>query len=136
MVKLEEVSSSELHRAIEGGTRTVVIPFGSVEYHGGHLPLGADALLADVVGGAVADRLDAVLAPTTRIGYAEQHMEGFGTLSVPSETLSQSAFYIARSLIVHGFKVIALISTHGGNQPALVKAARRLNERYGRNTRI
>ena len=96
-------------RTVERGSRTVVIPFGSVEYQGGHLPLGSDALLADVVGETVAGRLDAVLAPTIRVGYAEQHMSSVGTLSVPADIVRETAFHVADSLIGHGFRVIALI---------------------------
>lgn len=130
VVKLEEMSSSELCRTLERGSRTVVIPFGSVEHHGGHLPLGSDALLADFVGETVACRLDAVLAPTIRVGYAEQHMSGMGTLSVRAATVREISFHVACSLIGHGFRVIALISTHGGNRPALEESARQLNERH------
>jgi creatinine amidohydrolase len=124
------MSSSELRRAVERGSRTVVIPFGSVEHQGGHLPLGSDALLADFVGEAVAGRLDAVLAPTFRVGYAEKHLSGVGTLSVPADTLRETASHVVRSLIRHGFSVIALLSTHGANRPALEEAARELNERH------
>lgn len=129
MVRLEEVSSSELRRVIERGSRTVVIPFGSVEHQGGHLPLGSDALLADVVGETVAGRLDAVLAATVRIGCSEQHMSRMGTLSVPADTLRETAAHVGCSLITHGFRVIALISTHGANRSALEEATRQLNER-------
>ena len=111
MVNLEEMSGSELRRTVERGSHTVVIPFGSIEHQGGHLPLGSDALLADFVGKTVAGRLDAVLAPTIRVGYAEQHMSRIGTLSVPADTLGQTAWHVARSLIRHGFRVIALVST-------------------------
>jgi creatinine amidohydrolase len=130
MVRLEEISSRELRRVMDSGVGTAVIPFGSVEYHGGHLPLGCDALLADVVGEIVAERLDAVLAPTVRVGWADPHMGGTGTLSVPTETLRGVAFSVGRSLFAHGFLVIALISTHGGNQAALEEAVQRLTEQY------
>lgn len=130
VLKLEDASGPKLRQVVEDGVRTVVIPFGSVENHGGHLPLGSDALLADVVGEAVAERLGAVLAPTVRVGFAERHMEGPGTLSVPAGALRETAFHIASSLVSHGFGVIALISTHGGNGGALSDAASELNERY------
>ena len=128
MMKLEELTSPELRRVVESGVATAVVPFGSIEAHGGHLPLGSDALLADFVGAAVAERLGAVLAPTVRVGCAEAHMQGSGTLSVPPETLRDVALHIARSLITHGFRVIVLISTHGGNRAVLENAARQLNE--------
>jgi creatinine amidohydrolase len=130
-MKLEELSSSELRRVVESSVAAaVVVPFGSVEGHGGHLPVGSDALLADVVGEAVADRLGAVLAPTVRVGCSEAHMQEPGTLSVPAETLCDLALHIARSLITDGFRVIVLLSTHGGNQTVLEEAARQLNEQH------
>lgn len=128
MIVLEELTGPELRRRIDYGVETAIIPFGSVEEHGGHLPLGADAILADLAGHAVADRLGAVLAPTVRVGAADQHMDGTGTLTIPAETLREVAVHIAQSLVTHEFRVIALISTHGGNLPALEDAAQQLNE--------
>jgi creatinine amidohydrolase len=86
--------------------------------------------VADVVGETVARRLDAVLAPTIRVGYAEQQMSHMGTLSVPADTLRDTASRVACSLIRHGFRVIALISTHGGNRAALEESAQELNARH------
>lgn len=130
MVRLEEVSSAELRRVIESGVWTAVVPFGSIEDQGSHLPLGSDALLAEFVGLEVAQRLDAVLVPSVHVGYAEPNMPGSGTLTVPSETLRDLALHVAQSLVAHGFRLIALVSTHGGNQVSLEEAARQLNERY------
>jgi creatinine amidohydrolase len=130
MVRLEELSSDQLLEVIEGGTTTVVVPFGSIESHSGHLPLGSDALLADHVGEEVARRLNAVLAPTVRVGSAAAHMERIGTLSISPEALHETAFDIGCSLYAHGFRAIALISTHGGNQAPLEEAAGRVNQRY------
>jgi creatinine amidohydrolase len=53
-----------------------------------------------------------------------------GTLSVPADTLCKTASYVACSLIRRGFRVIALVSTHGGNRPALQEAARQVNQRH------
>jgi creatinine amidohydrolase len=68
MMKLEELSSFELRRLVGSGVESAVVPLGSIEGHGGHLPLGSDALLADFIGETVAKRLDAVLARTVRVG--------------------------------------------------------------------
>jgi len=130
MVVLEELTTGKLELLLERGATTAVIPFGSVEHQGRHLPLGSDALLADVVGAAVADRLDAVLAPTVCVGSAEQHAGGKGTLTIPSETLHEVALHIARSLIAHGFRILVLLSTHGGNRAALEQAARELHREH------
>jgi creatinine amidohydrolase len=130
MLVLEELTSWELEQLVRRGCTTVVIPFGSIEYQGGHLPLGADALLAETVGGAVAERLDAVVAPTVRVGCAQEHVEGAGTLAVPFKTLHEVALHIGRSLAGHGFRLLALLSTHGGNRAAIDRATQRLSEEY------
>ena len=126
--ELEMLSAVELRRVIDDGMTTVIVPFGSVEHHGGHLPLGTDAVLADLIGREVAVRIDAVLAPTVRVGCAEQHMQLSGTLTLRSETLTEVAVEIGQSLAEHRFRLIALISTHGGNTVPLHLAADRLNE--------
>ncbi len=127
--ELERLTAPALRRVIDRGTTTVIVPFGSVEYQGGHLPLGADSLLADLVGRAVADRLDAVLAPTLRVGCAEQHAALAGTISVPAETLTDTAVAVAESLVGQGFRLVILLSIHGGNEDALRIAQKRVNER-------
>lgn len=128
MYELEALTAPKLRELIERGVTTVVVPFGSIEQQGGHLPLGSDALLADYVGREVAARLDAVLAPTVRVGCAEQHMGVAGTLTLTPATLTDVAVEIGESLARHGFRVIAVVSTHGGNAAPLAAAAQRLNE--------
>jgi creatinine amidohydrolase len=126
--ELEALATPTLRRLLDRGVATVIVPFGSIEQQGGHLPLGADALLADVIGREVAARVDAVLAPTVRVGCAEQHMDLTGTLTLRPATLRDVAFEIGESLAKHGFRTIALVSTHGGNATPLRAAVECLNE--------
>lgn len=126
MHQLERLTALELRQLLDGGTSTVVVPFGSIEHHGGHLPIGTDALLADAIGGAVAKRLGAVLAPTQRIGDADLHLDGYGTLTLGSGTLTDVATVLATGLVRHGFQDVVLLSTHGGNAPALRAVVERL----------
>jgi creatinine amidohydrolase/Fe(II)-dependent formamide hydrolase-like protein len=49
MHELEELSARALAQLLARGVTTVVVPFGSLEDHGAHLPIGADAVLADAV---------------------------------------------------------------------------------------
>ena len=126
-VELEAVAATALTGLIERGVTTAVVPFGSVEHHGGHLPLGADALVADALGREVAGRLDALLAPTVRAGDSSAHMNLPGTMSVSAETLTAVAFELSLSLAGTGFKFIALVSAHGGNRAALDAAVLNLS---------
>ena len=125
--ELETLSARQLQQLIDRGISAAVIPFGSVEYHGGHLPLGADTILADAVGAQVARRLSAVLAPTIRVGCSEQHIHLPGTLTLHPATLATIATEHAHALARQGFTVIVLLSTHGGNGPALDAAVTELN---------
>jgi creatinine amidohydrolase len=123
---LEALSALALSQLIDGGMTTAVVPFGSVEHHGGHLPLGADAMLADAVGRDVAARLEAVLLPTVRFGDSAAHEELSGTITMSSETLTTIAVELSRSLARTGFAVIVLLSTHGGNRQGLDAAVQLL----------
>ncbi len=127
--ELERLTAPALGRLLDRGITTAIVPFGSVEDHNGHLPLGADSLLADLVGREVADRLEAVLAPTIRVGAADQHLGLTGTLSVGAETLTDTAVALAEDLASQGFRLIVFLPTHGGNFEPLNAAMARFNER-------
>jgi len=124
--ELEALTATELRDLIDSGVSVAVVPFGSIEHQGTHLPLGADALLADTVGREVARRLGAVLAPTFRVGCATEHSERFGTVSLRTESLTDVAFEVGESLVRQGFELVVLVSTHGGNEAGLDAAVARL----------
>jgi creatinine amidohydrolase len=123
---VEELSAESFRRLVAGGCDTAVVPFASIEHQGQHLPLGADAFVAEAVGRVVAERIGALLLPTLKIGDATQHAERPGTLSLSPETLSAAAFEIGGSLVRQGVRTVALVSTHGGNREALEQASVRL----------
>jgi creatinine amidohydrolase/Fe(II)-dependent formamide hydrolase-like protein len=125
--EIEILTAAQLRDLIGSGLTTAIVPFGSIEHQGELLPLGADALLADAVGREVATRLDAFLLPTVRIGDATQHASRTGTLTLRPETLEAMAYELALSLEPMGLRVIAFVSTHGGNAAALQAASERLN---------
>ena len=71
---LDRLTWAEVKEEIQKGRDTVVVPFGSTEQHGRHMPLGTDAVLGDEIGWGLAGRLDAFLAPTVRFGCSEHHL--------------------------------------------------------------
>ena len=131
MYELEMLTGPALSGLLEGGASVAVVPFGSIEHHAGHLPIGADALLADAVGREVARALDAVVAPTVRVGCAEPHRRSPGTLTLRADTLADVAVELAEGLARQGFRPIVLVSTHGGNRAALDAAVSRLSPAPG-----
>ena len=123
---LDRMTWVEVKDEIKSGRDTVVVPFGSTEQHGRHMPLGTDAVLGDEFGWAVAERLDAFLAPTVRFGCSEHHLSFPGTISLSEETFQRVVIDVVASLSRHGFRHIVLLPTHGGNFKPLAEAFAKL----------
>ena len=128
---LYELTWPEIEREIERGRDTVVLPLGAVEQHGHHLPLGTDSIFGDELGRAVAERLDAFLAPTVRVGVSRHHLAFPGTMSVEDDTFAAVVGDIVRGWARHGFRRIVLLPTHGGNFAPLATALERLGPTEG-----
>jgi creatinine amidohydrolase len=128
---LERMTWPEVQAEVEGGRDTVVVPLGSVEQHGPHLPLGTDAMFGDEIGRAAAERLSAFLAPTMPVGCSRHHLAFAGTMSLEEETYHHVVMDIVRTLASHGFKRIVLLPTHGGNFRPLEEALEQLGPLEG-----
>lgn len=130
---LYTLSWPEVRQEIEGGRDTIVLPFGAVEQHGHHLPLGTDSIFGDELGRALAERLDAFYAPTVRVGCSGHHLAFPGTMSVEEETFQRVVTDVVRGWATHGFRRIVLLPTHGGNFGPLTAAVERLEPIEGVN---
>ncbi|MDP2873214.1 MAG: creatininase family protein [Bacillota bacterium] len=100
-------------------TKLAIVPLGSIEQHGPHLPLGTDWYIADHLARMVADRTDAVVTPTIPVGFAEYHTDFPGSLSVPTPVLHDYIMGIVRHLLRYGATHFLFINGHGGNLTAL-----------------
>jgi creatinine amidohydrolase len=111
-------------------TRTdmVIIPVGSVEQHGLHLPLGTDYYSGIERAKLIASRTDVLVAPILLPGQSPYHMEFEGTISLSSETIQQVIVEAAESLMRHGFKRFLILSAHGGNAAAANFIVDRINQ--------
>jgi creatinine amidohydrolase len=119
---LDRMTWPEVKSEQENGRDTVVVAFGATEQHGPHLPLATDALIGDHLAQLVAERLNAFVAPTVRVGCSEHHLEFPGTLSISQDTFHRVVADIVRSLARGGFRRIVLLPTHGGNFAPLAAA--------------
>ena len=64
----------------------VLLPTGSIEQHGPHLPTGTDSLAANVIAHAVAERMDGLVLPSTPLGVTPMHMPFEGTITLAPDT--------------------------------------------------
>ncbi|MDP2871909.1 MAG: creatininase family protein [Bacillota bacterium] len=108
-----------------------LIPVGSIEQHGPHLPLGTDSLGALAICKAIAERADCVVVQTCLPGYSPHHMEFRGTITYSEDTLVAVLYDTIESLVDHGIDKIMLINAHGGNAQIVAYTARMARRRYG-----
>ena len=108
-----------------------VIATGSVEQHGGHLPLGTDAFAALSVAERVAERLDTVVASTGPVGIAPYHLPWPGSLTLSPATLAAIVTDICGGLRSAGAERIVVVNWHEGNSPTLRLAAGAAQQQHG-----
>jgi len=107
-----------------------VLPVGSLEQHGNHLPVATDWLRADDMGRRIAERLgNCYLLPAITYGNSQEHMDMAGTITLRPSTLALVVEDIVLSLRHHGIRKIVIFTTHGGNW-VLKPTIRDLNFRY------
>ena len=105
----------------------VIIPLGSTEQHGPHLPLGTDFILATDISKLISARTGVVVAPVLCAGYSLYHSGFPGTLSLKSETVAEVLFETAQMLMKYGFRRFLIFNYHGGNSLAQQTAIHRIN---------
>lgn len=109
----------------------VIIPFGAVEQHSHHLPLGTDSIIADGIAARLEQQMpDRVLiVPTTWLGCSMHHMEFSGSLTAEIETFIAVGEQIVGSLAKHSFRNFLLLNAHGGNMAKISLIAEKLRYR-------
>jgi creatinine amidohydrolase len=114
---------------------TILIPIGSTEMHGDHLPLGTDIYNALEVSRRAAELVDTLYAPVLLAGYSPQHLRqpesGMGTITLRAATVCAVVHDVARSLIHHGFNRLIFVNGHTSNQKVLDAVMRQLRYETG-----
>ena len=105
----------------------VIIPLGSTEQHGKHLPLGTDNYGAIGMSKLISEKTSVVVAPILLVGYSVYHSGFPGTLSLKPETMEQALFECVELLIKYGFRRFMFFNGHGGNNIVQQKIIHRIN---------
>jgi creatinine amidohydrolase len=136
-MRFEELSSPQVAALDRDGT-VLVLPLGSVEQHGHHMPLGTDTLLAHSLALAAAERMPGTVAvlPPPWYGFSPHHMRFPGSVTLRAETLIALASDIVDSVVGHGFRRVLIVNGHGGNGGALDLLAATLGHRHHGRARI
>jgi creatinine amidohydrolase len=132
----EELTSPDVD-ALDRDRTVVMLPLGSVEQHGRHMPLGTDTLLAHAVSLAAAEADgNAVVLPPPFYGFSAHHMRFAGSVTLRPETLMAIAEDIVTSAVRHGFRRILIVNGHGGNTGVIDVLSAMLGRRHVGRARI
>ena len=116
---MEEMSWSEFKAAVLHQD-TALVPFGSVEEEGPHLPLAVDSIVAMDVARRVAEQTDGTMVtPLLHVTYSDWHRGFDGTLSLSMPTLFKVTEEYCLSLCEQGFRRIFFVNAHVGNEPPI-----------------
>jgi creatinine amidohydrolase len=122
---LEELSWFEVQEYLKSND-LIILPIGSIEQHGPHLPLATDSINVLYLATQAAASAEVLVAPIIKTGVSLNHIDFPGTISLQPENLTNIIIDVVRSLIHHGFKKIILLNGHGGNNSAIETAAIKL----------
>jgi creatinine amidohydrolase len=109
-----------------GEGRVPIVPIGTLEDHGYHLPIDTDVTLVEAVCRGAVELLPehTVLLPPIVHGYSPHHMDFPGTVSIRWDTFCRYCTDVALSLVRHGFQRVLMVNGHGSNQNLVETAAR------------
>ena len=126
--RYEKLTWPDINEAVEA-EKVVIVPVGSIEQHGPHLPLDVDVVCPHGIAEETAKRIpdDVLVMPTFIHGYTAHVMDFPGTINVDWEHFIKCNIDVGKSLAYHGFKKIIFLNGHGSNAPNLDLAARRVN---------
>jgi creatinine amidohydrolase len=109
-------------------TPAAVIPFGSIEQHGPHLPCGTDTMAAELVARDLAERVGALYAPLCPYGVTPIHAGHPGTISLSRATFEALVTEVCRELVAMGVRTLIFVNWHELNRPSLDAVATELQD--------
>ena len=119
----------EVEAAAESRPLTLVVPVGSIEQHGPHLPLNTDVVIAEHIAARAVDEAEdhVWFGPTINLGSAGEHRGFAGSLSIGQDATADTLIEVVRSAITSEkpwCDRVVLVVGHGGNVEPVLRAVR------------
>ncbi|MFV0552844.1 MAG: creatininase family protein [Anaerorhabdus sp.] len=124
-----DLTSKELEEKIRDNY-IAILPIGSCEQHGPHLPITTDIDLAEFMATEIARKNKAVIFPSLNFGYSWVWTGLSGTITLSQETFKKVVYELTESIVKMGFDKILLVNGHDSNKMALKYVIRDLSEHY------
>ena len=118
----------DLRKRIKKKKQIAIIPIGSIEQHGPHLPISTDSDIVTEIAFRLSEKINGLLLPTISYGISDEHFPFFN-LSVKKSTLSRILEDVCESLIKNGISKILIINGHYGNLDSLKSFERKNNRK-------
>ena len=118
MVEIKSQLDPSLRKKIKGKKQIAVIPVGSIEQHGPHLPISTDSDIVTEIARKICQKNNYLLLPTLNYGVSFEHAPFF-QLSVKKETLQKILLDLCMSLVENKIRTIFVINGHHGNMEAI-----------------
>jgi creatinine amidohydrolase len=134
---IERMTWEEVDARIKDGVDAVLLPIGTTEQHGPHMPLDTDCFIARSLAERAAalgneQGVSILVAPTMNVTLSWYHMQFPGAIRLSTPTFLKVFREICDSLVHHGFENLLAVNGHGGNIAALTVAINHYFEKTGR----
>ncbi len=134
MVVVKDQLDPDLRKIIKK-QKAVIIPVGSIEQHGPHLPVSTDSDIIYEVARRVSEKCNFLLLPTISYGVSFEHAPFFN-LSLKRQTLEQLLIDICLSLSSNDINSIFILNGHHGNQKAVENLSKKINRLSKKKVRV
>ena len=111
-VWLQNLTWEEIEQRIVQSRNTIILPVGSTEQHGPHLPVGTDTMVATALAESAATQANVLVGPPLWFGWSPHHMVLPGTITIRPEVLIEVFYDVVQSLKGHGFDRYIFLNGH------------------------
>ena len=118
VMQIKDQFDPDLRKIIKKKKQVAVIPVGSIEQHGEHLPISTDSDIVTEIAKRVSNKCNFLLLPTINFGVSFEHSPFFN-LSVKASTLQKQLIDLGKSLVSNKIQRLVILNGHHGNQTAL-----------------
>jgi creatinine amidohydrolase len=127
MIEIKSQLDPNLRKTIKKKNQIVVIPVGSIEQHGPHLPISTDSDIVTEIAKQLSEKQNFLLLPTITYGVSFEHAPFFN-LSIKESTLNNLLIELCMSLLANNIKTVFIINGHYGNQNTLKEIDKKLQK--------
>jgi len=114
----EHSTSTDVKEAAEKGL-IAILPIGSIEIHGPHMPTGTDSIVVYDIAKVATEKEEAIVLPAFYYAYVPENRHFPGTISLTAKTLLSLLEEVCDEIARNGFKKILIVNGHGGNNEIL-----------------